>query len=84
MRIGVKYCGGCNPDYDRVALIKQIQERLKDKADFVSWEREDMDIVLVVCGCSTSCVDLGPFSGFKTRTIKNPDDADYFVQEIKP
>ena len=79
-QIGIKYCGGCNPEYDRVALIRQIQERLKDKADFVSWEGGGIDLVLVVCGCSTSCVDLSPFSGFKIRMIKNPKDVDFFEE----
>ena len=23
-QIGVRYCGGCNPRYDRVALVKRI------------------------------------------------------------
>ena len=80
LHIGVKYCGGCNPEYDRAALVKKIQEKLKDKADFYSWEEEDIDLVLVVCGCGVSCVDLSPFSRFKTQTIKNPEDVDFFAQ----
>ena len=27
MRIGIKYCGGCNPRYDRVAAVKELQQR---------------------------------------------------------
>jgi hypothetical protein len=80
LRIGVKYCGGCNPEYDRVALIKSVQERLAVKADFVSWENKDIDQVLVLCGCSTSCVDLSQFTGLKTLMIKNPDDVEPFLR----
>ena len=84
LRIGIKYCGGCNPEYDRVALIKQIQERLEVKADFVPWEREDIDLVLVVCGCSASCVDLSHFAGLRILTIKDREDGGSFLREINP
>ena len=28
MRRAVKYCGGCNPRYDRVALVRELERRL--------------------------------------------------------
>ena len=30
IRIGVKYCGGCNPDYDRVRAVSDLAEELID------------------------------------------------------
>ena len=33
MRIGVKYCGGCNPGYNRAALAGQLWEGLAGKAE---------------------------------------------------
>jgi hypothetical protein len=30
-RIGVKYCGGCNPTYDRMQVVRQLK----------SWEPHD-------------------------------------------
>ena len=31
IRVGLKYCGGCNPEYDRVALVKHIEESLQGR-----------------------------------------------------
>lgn len=45
LKVAIKYCGGCNPDFDRVALVKRIEERLIGKVEFVSAED---DITLVV------------------------------------
>lgn len=57
MTVGVKYCGGCNPRYDRVALVARLA------ADHPSLRLEPAqpgvyyDLLLVVCGCSARCAD---------------------------
>ena len=53
--IRVRYCGGCNPRYDRVAAAEHVKELLAQRlaaATCVSPEPLD----LVVCGCDTACV----------------------------
>ena len=30
MKCGVRFCGGCNPRYDRGEALNQIKDRLKD------------------------------------------------------
>jgi hypothetical protein len=54
LKISVKYCGGCNPEYDRVELVEKIAASLTGKADLVSPESEGSDMVLAVQGCSTA------------------------------
>lgn len=54
MRIGIKYCGGCNPRYDRVAAVKELQQR------YPEWKIEPageggQEYILVVCGCTAVC-----------------------------
>jgi len=83
LRIGLKYCGGCNPGYDRVALVKHIQESLHGKAEFVSPESEDIVLILAVQGCSTACADLSAFQGLEIQTITNIEGAEKFIKEIR-
>jgi hypothetical protein len=83
LKIGVKYCGGCNPNYDRVALVKQIEERLKEKASLVKADDEGTALVLAVAGCSTACADLTPFAGMEVRIITCPADAEIFIRDLK-
>ncbi len=55
MKCGVKFCGGCNPRYDRGAAYRQIKEELSD-IDFVHAEEGDpVDNLLVIGGCTACC-----------------------------
>lgn len=83
LKIRIKYCGGCNPNYDRVALVRQIEERLGDKVSLVGAESEGIDLVLAVMGCSTACADLTPFAGQEIRIITSPADAELFIRDIE-
>ena len=82
LKIGIKYCGGCNPYYDRVALVKQIERRLQGKVEFVSAANDDVDLVLAVEGCNTACADLSSFDENKIRIITQNDDSDDFIRKI--
>lgn len=58
VKMGLRYCGGCNPRYDRVALFRQLQQSLPG----IRFELADADAehaaVLLVCGCSARCVGV--------------------------
>ena len=83
LKIGIKYCGGCNPGYDRVALVKQIEKSLQGKVEFVSPESQDVALILAVQGCSTACADLSAFQGMEIRTITNIEGAEKLIKEIR-
>jgi len=82
LRVGVKYCGGCNPEYDRVALVEHIRERLEGKVSFVPSESEGVDVILTVHGCRTACADLSGFRGIETWILTGIEDGKKFVREI--
>lgn len=54
--LAVKFCGGCNPDFDRGALAQIIRRELASEVSWVS-AQEDTDLLLIVNGCSTGCAD---------------------------
>ena len=82
LKIGLKYCGGCNPEYDRVELVTRMEQRLREKATFVSPDSQNVDIILAVQGCSTACADLSPFDGLEVLTITCEEDARVLSDEI--
>lgn len=53
--IGVRYCGGCNPTYDRVKVVKKLEKLLPE----LSFERaqpgKSYAAVLIVNGCFNAC-----------------------------
>jgi len=83
VKVGLKYCGGCNPEYDRVALVKHIQDSLQGKVEFVKPESEGVRLILAVEGCSTACADLSAFQGMEIRVITNIEEGERFIKEIR-
>jgi hypothetical protein len=83
VRVGLKYCGGCNPEYDRVALVRHIEESLQGKIAFVTPEGEGVRLILAVEGCSTACADLSAFQGKEIRVITTIEGGKRFIQEIR-
>lgn len=58
IKVGVKYCGGCNPRYDRAAFLREAQEKYQDIATFEA-AKEDVlyDRLLVISGCTSACAN---------------------------
>ena len=82
LRIGLKYCGGCRSQYNRVAVVAELKNRLKSLADFVSYEEPEIDGYLIVVGCSTACVDQTPFTGKPIWVIGAPEEAEPVLKSI--
>ena len=58
MRFAIRYCGSCNPHTD----VRWIGEKLKEKAQainaqVVSPHTEDIDFLVILCGCPIACGD---------------------------
>lgn len=56
MRIGIKYCGGCNPFYDRKAEVEKLEQNLKDIRFEPVQHGGNYDRLLLVCGCPRACI----------------------------
>jgi hypothetical protein len=54
-RVGIKYCGGCNPTYERVEIIEKIQFRLGDQFFFCQVGDEQVEASVLVSGCPRAC-----------------------------
>ena len=54
-KIAVRYCGGCNPSYQRGASVRGLQKRFPH-LQLLNFEPTDVyRAVLIVCGCSARC-----------------------------
>lgn len=67
MILGIKYCGGCNPTYDRGAAVAELKQSLSDlDVSFVSYdEQKQYDGCILVLGCNRNCVSQQKFSNCK-------------------
>ena len=56
--IGIKYCGGCNPLIDRARLVSEVGKLLPPEYVLTTDKSSNpWDIGILVCGCSTACVE---------------------------
>jgi len=58
--IGLRYCGGCNPQIDRSKVIENLKEGLKKartEVDFTTDRQRAVDIVLLINGCIHACLE---------------------------
>ncbi|MDR3295325.1 MAG: hypothetical protein LBT26_05810 [Clostridiales Family XIII bacterium] len=55
----VKFCGGCNPRYDRRQAYEAIKERLAGEVRFeFAEDGKRCDMLLYMAGCMSRCTDL--------------------------
>lgn len=56
-KIGIRYCGGCRSQYDRVAAAEKIKNALKACGVEVGpvEDAADEPAGLVICGCPAQC-----------------------------
>lgn len=60
LTIGVKYCGGCNPEIDRPAVVERLEEELEKRGReviLVTDRETRIDLRLLVNGCKHACLD---------------------------
>jgi len=54
-KVMLRYCGGCNPRYDRVAAVNSLKKRFPHLI-FCPYEPGERGCaVLIVCGCTARC-----------------------------
>ncbi|NLP29536.1 MAG: hypothetical protein GX363_00210 [Clostridiales bacterium] len=85
MKCGVRFCGGCNPRYDRGRALEKIKDYFKDRIEF-SYAKEDVDydILLVIGGCTNNCASFSQFNS-KLGSIKmwSEDHIDKVIEELE-
>ena len=68
-KVGIRYCGGCNPRFDRGAMVKRICEKHPEWEASVAGQGVDYDLLLVVGGCSSCCAAYEQFTAGRVLKI---------------
>ena len=61
MKCGVRFCGGCNPRFDRGKALREIESDVKGLDFSHAVEGETYDCLLVINGCPAHCASYGHF-----------------------
>lgn len=85
MKVGVKYCGGCNPRYARQEFVRRL-ERALPAAEFLVpvSGADDADVILVVCGCASACAGHETLSGRLGKwVVTGEEDFSAILKKLK-
>jgi len=85
--IGVRYCGGCNPQIDRLRVIRDLREGLEKmglEVDLTIDKDRAVDIVLLISGCMHACLEgeyLGPGQDHQLISVRGEMVDDRYIKE---
>lgn len=84
MNIGIKYCGGCNPKYNRSVFVAGLAAKYKGEIK-IEPIKEDIiyDIVIIMNGCSSVCIDISEMEHKgKIISVASEEDFTLVYEEI--
>ena len=55
MKVAIKFCGGCDPAYDRVEVFRKIKSLAGASIEWLREEEGGYKAVLLICGCPRAC-----------------------------
>lgn len=92
MLAGIKYCGGCNPTYDRGAACATIRKAFEGNdngsgaPDFEFVHQGDgkaYDVLLVINGCPCRCADLEGLVYERLITMWKPNQTEETIEVLR-
>jgi hypothetical protein len=57
MLVALKFCGGCDPAYERVEYWQAIERAAGRGVAWTRLEQGPYDAVLLICGCARACIE---------------------------
>jgi hypothetical protein len=59
LTIQVRYCGGCNPDINRKAVVKRLKDLAESEGSVIRFTgmAEPADVLILVNGCAHACLE---------------------------
>ena len=75
MKVRVKYCGGCNPRYDRRAVTERLRAAFPED-EFIEMGDDEgpFDHVIVICGCPAACASHENLHGAHGKTVVSSEE----------
>jgi len=74
-RVAIKFCGGCDPVYERVTFWEKVRSAAADRIEWVSVNDYHFKTLLLIAGCPRACPEreLKNLSSGKIISVKNAE-----------
>lgn len=78
VKVAIKFCGGCNPTFDRGEYWNRICQCAGERISWIRFQEDYDGVVLVINGCQRACPEFDLSSTAQLISIKSdkvaPDD----------
>ncbi|MGI6002828.1 MAG: hypothetical protein ACOX74_04255 [Lachnospiraceae bacterium] len=85
MTVYYKFCGGCNPRYDREKAAERIRTQYPEIV-LTNDSTAEADASVIICGCTAACAEVsdsyGPYGRFVIWGESALDELDDFLGKI--
>ena len=82
-QVGVRYCGGCNPRYDRVKLVKRLEAALPEMEFVPAEDGVPYAAALIANGCTNRCTNVSGLAVPEARQVPLAGDLDFIPAQEK-
>lgn len=82
-QVGVRYCGGCNPRFNRVQLVKRLEKALSEIEFVPAEDGVPYAAVLLVHGCTNRCTTVSGLAVPEARQVPLSGDTDFVPAQKK-
>ncbi len=71
MKVSFKFCGGCNPNYDRLKALDNLIKKHPEWEVNYDYENNCNDKCIVICGCKRACADISKIKAKQVIVVDN-------------
>jgi len=82
-RVALKFCGGCDPEYDRIAYCEKLHITAGDRIEWARPDDNGCHAALLICGCPRACPENDLASTYPRCIISITDDEEDSEEVIK-
>jgi hypothetical protein len=70
-KVGIKYCGGCNPEIDIETFVVKLKSYLSYLGYTITTDNDTSCSLIIVNGCKVGCLKRERFKSFQNIVVIN-------------
>jgi len=83
LKAAIKFCGGCNPRYDRGEAYNKIRQIFENKIIFsLPEDGEKYDVLLIISGCTGCEYSYDEIAADNRLYLNQPEKFEKIVDEL--
>lgn len=82
MKMAIKYCGGCNSQFERSNIAERLESEYVHFDFIYSPNKGEYDFAVIICGCARGCAGHKGIEGLKGKVMVTSKEDYQKIKEI--